>query len=236
MQRPRLRPCQVKKGKHSADGESDQWSLVSSAEALKQRLMAVEDSRTEVDLSTSIAAARSHPAEDADAGFVPSSKMPHRKHAEEAAGRLRENLAVPSGPTPNRCIQDLFGVGAHHFNRMRSFGSIPYGVCRGDPDQGTSTVALRASWPEEKRFELCRVLGDAIWSANDRLGLISSAMSVRQNFQRAFAQSFHCPFRDLLDLEGTDLSTANDVTAAQGFRVLEPLVQMTLVNKRMIDQ
>ena len=108
---------------------------------------------------------------------------------------------------------------------------------RGDPGEGTSTVALRASWPEARRFELCRVLGDAIWSANDRLGLISSAKSVRQKFQRAFAQSFLCPFKDLLDFMGTDSPTADDVTAAaQGFRVSERLVQTTLVNKRVIDQ
>ena len=207
------------------------------AQALEQGLMAVEDSRTKVDLSTAIAAARSHPTEDSESGFVPNSKVPPWKRAEEAAGRLRENLAVPSGPIPNRCLRDLLGVSTHHFNRIRSFRSIPYGVRRGDPDEGTSTVALRASWPEARRFELCRVLGDAIWSANDRLGLISSAKSVRQKFQRAFAQSFLCPFKDLLDFMGTDSPTADDVTAAaQGFRVSERLVQTTLVNKRVIDQ
>ena len=205
--------------------------------ALEQGLKAVEDSGTKVDLSTAIAAARSHPTEDSESGFVPTSRVPPWKRAEEAAGRLRENLAVPSGPIPNRCLQDLLGVSAHHFNRMRSFRSIPYGVRRGDPDQGTSTVAIRAVWPEAKRFELCRTLGDAIWSANDRLGLISSANSVRQKFQRAFAQSFLCPFRDLLDFMGTDSPTADDVTAAaQGFRVSERLIQTTLVNKRVIDQ
>lgn len=214
---------------------SEQGSGV--AHALEQGLRAVEDSRTKVDLSTAIAAARSHPTEDSESGFMPNSRVPPWKRAEEAAGRLRENLAVPSGPIPNRCIQDLLGVSAHHFNHIRSFRAIPYGVRRGDPDQGTSTVALRASWPEAKRFELCRVLGDAIWSANDRLGLISSAKSVRQKFQRAFAQSFLCPFRDLLDFMGTDSPTAEDVTAAaQGFRVSERLVQTTLVNKRVIDQ
>lgn len=208
------------------------------AQALEEGLRAVEDSRTRVDLSTAIAAARSHSIEhSSDPGFVPSPSVPPWELAEEAAGRLRENLAVPSGPIPNWRLQNLLGVSAHHFSRIRSFRSIPYGIRRGDPDQGTSTVALRASWPEAKRFELCRVLGDAIWSTNDRLGLISSAKSVRQKFQRAFAQSFLCPFGDLLDFMGTDSPTADDVTAAaQEFRVSERLVQTTLVKKQVIDQ
>lgn len=206
------------------------------AQALEEGLRAVEDSRTKVDLSTVIAATRSPPT-NSDSGFVPDSKELPWRQAEEAAGRLRENLAVPPGPIPNRCLQDLLGVSSHHFNRIRSFRSIPYGVRRGDPDQDTSTVALRANWPEAKRFEFCRVLGDGIWSANDRLGLISSAKSVRQKFQRAFAQNFLCPFRDLLDFIGHDSPTADDVTAAaQAFRVSERLVQTTLMNKRVIDQ
>ena len=207
------------------------------AYALEQALRAVEDSRTKVDLSAAIAAARSHPTEHSDSGFVRSSRVPPWELAEEAASRLRENLAVPPGPIPNGRLRELLGVSTHHFYSTPSFRSIPYGVRRGDPDQGTSTVALRASWNEAKRFEFCRVLGDAILSENDGLGLISSAKSVRQKFQRAFAQSFLCPLSDLLDFIGTDSPMADDVTAAaQRFRVSERTVQTTLVKKPVIDQ
>ena len=207
------------------------------ARALEEGLRAVEASRTQADLSTAIAAARSHPAEHSNSGFAPGAGVPPWKRAEEAASRLRENLAVPSGPIPDWRLRDLLGVSAHHFSHIRSFRSIPYGVRRRDPDQGTSTLALKSSWPEAKRFQLCRALGDGIWSANDRLGLISSAKSPRQKFQRAFAQSLLCPFRDLLDYIATDSPTPDDVTAAaQWFRVSERLVQTTLVKKRVIDK
>lgn len=54
---------------------------------------------------------------------------------------------------------------------------------------------------------------------------------------RAFAQSFLCPFRDLLDYVGNDSPTPDDVTAAaQWFRVSERLVQSPLVNKGVIDR
>lgn len=106
---------------------------------------------------------------------------------------------------------------------------------RRDTDRGTSTVALKPSWPQAKRFELCRVLGDGIWSANDRLGLISSAKSARQKFQRAIAPSLLCPFRDHLEYIGTDSPTLDDVTAAaQRFRVSERLVRTTLANRNVI--
>jgi len=207
------------------------------AQALEEGLRAVENSKTKVDLSNAIAAARSHADEPSGEALVPSARVPPWKQAEAAAGRLREKLAVPCGPIPNGRLRDLLGVSTQRFNDIRSFPSIPYGIRRRDPDHGTNTVALSANWPEAKRFQLCRVLGDAIWSANDRLGLISSAKSVRQKFQRAFAQSFLCPFRDLLDFIGTEAPTPDDVTAAaQWFRVSERLVQTTLVKKRVIDQ
>ncbi|MDE0105307.1 MAG: hypothetical protein OXN89_23270 [Bryobacterales bacterium] len=207
------------------------------AQALEKGLRAVGDSRTKLDLSTAVAAAESHPAEDSSSCLVRSARTPPWKLAEDVAGRLRESLAVPAGPVPNWRLQNLVGVSAHHFYRIRSFRSIPYGVRRRDSAQSTSTVALRASRPAAKRFELCRVLGDAIWSGNDRLGLISSANSARQKFQRAFAQSFLCPFRDLLDYVGTDSPTPDDVTAAaHWFRVSERVIQTTLANKGVIDQ
>lgn len=205
------------------------------AQALEQGLSAVEDSGTKLDLSTAVAAAGSHPAEDSSSRFVRSAKTPPWKAAEEAAGRLRESLAVPAGPVPNWRLRDLIGVSSHHFYRIRSFRSIPYGVRRRASDRSTSSVALRASRPAAKRFELCRVLGDAIWSGNDRLGLISSAKSARQRFQRAFAQNLLCPFRDLLDYVGTDSPTPDDLTAAaQWFRVSERVIQTILVNKGII--
>lgn len=205
--------------------------------ALEEGLWAVENSRTRVDFSAALSATRSQVDEDLPYAPVPRARTAPWALAERAATRMRESLNVPSGPVSNGCLRDLLGVSAYHFSHIHSFTSIPYGIRRRDPDRPTSTVALRAIRPEAKRFQLCRVLGDAIWSENDSLGLISSAKSARQKFQRAFAQSFLCPFRDLLDYIGTDSPTSDDVTAAaHRFRVSERLVQSTLVNKNVIDR
>ena len=204
--------------------------------ALEEALWAVENSNTKIDLSPAISAARFHANQGLD---EPSSRawVPPWKLAEEAADRLRENLAVPPGPISDKRLGNLLGVSAYRFSHLRSFTSIPYGIRRRKPGQPMSTVALRAGRPAARRFQLCRVLGDAIWSANDRLGLISSAKSARQKFQRAFAQSLLCPFKDLLDYIGTNSPLPEDVTAAaHRFRVSERLVRSTLVNKGVIDR
>ena len=205
--------------------------------ALQEGLWAVENSRTKVDLSAAMDAART-PVDDApELDALAQSKAPPWALAEEAAGMVRQNLSVPSGPIANRRLGDLLGVSTHDFRDIRSFTSIPYGIRQRDSDNPTCTVALRAGRTEAKRFQLCRVLGDAIWSANDRLGVISPAKSIRQKFQRTFAQSFLCPFEDLINYIGTDPPTPEDVTAAaQRFRVSERLVQSMLVNKGVVDR
>ena len=205
--------------------------------ALQEGLWAIESSRTKVDLSRAIAAARIPANIALEPDALARTNAPPWALAEEAAGMVRQNLSVPSGPIANRRLRDLLGVSTYDFSDIRSFTSIPYGIRRRDSDNPTCTVALKAGRIEAKRFQLCRVLGDAIWSANDHLGLISPAKSIRQKFQRAFAQSFLCPFQDLIDYIGTDSPTPEDVTAAaQRFRVSERLVQSTLVNKGVVDR
>ena len=205
--------------------------------ALEEGLWAVENSRTKVDLSAAVSATRSQADEDLPYASDASAGTAPWKIAEETAANIRESLNVPSGPVSNGCLRDLLGVSAHHFSHIHSFTSIPYGIRRRDLGLPTSTVALKAVRPEAKRFQLCRVLGDAIWSEDDSLGLISSAKSARQKFQRAFAQNFLCPSKDLLDYIGNDSPTSDDVTAAaHRFRVSERLVQLTLVNKGVIDR
>ena len=205
--------------------------------ALEEGLRAAENSRTKVDLAAAVSATRSQADEDLPYASDASAGTAPWKIAEETAANIRESLNVPSGPVSNGCLRDLLGVSAHHFSHIHSFTSIPYGIRRRDLGLPTSTVALKAVRPEAKRFQLCRVLGDAIWSEDDSLGLISSAKSARQKFQRAFAQNFLCPSKDLLDYIGNDSPTSDDVTAAaHRFRVSERLVQLTLVNKGVIDR
>ena len=126
--------------------------------------------------------------------------------------RTRVDLSAAVSATPSQVDADL--------------------SCAPSPSVRTAPWAVA-----ERAATRMRELGDAIWSEHDSLGLISPAESVRQKFQRAFAQSFLCPFRDLLDYIGTDSPTSDDVTAAaHRFRVSERMVRSMLVNKKVIDR
>lgn len=102
----------------------------------------------------------------------------------------------------------------HFRNRVSEPAGRHYGLRLREGDGEKNIVALSASWPQGRRFELCRSLGDAIWSGNDALGPITGAKTGRQKFQRAFAQSFLCPYEDLLSYINTETPSEDDIAAA----------------------
>lgn len=112
-----------------------------------------------------------------------------------------------------------------------------YGLRLRNEDGDGNLVSLCARWSQGRRFEMCRTLGDAIWSGNDTLGPMTRAKTGRQKFQRAFAQSLLCPYEDLLAYVDTDVPSEDDVSAAaRNFHVSERVIQTVLVNKGMIGR
>jgi len=93
---------------------------------------------------------------------------------------------------------------------------------------------LASTWSADRRFEFARALGDAIWSQGEHLGPLTRAKSDRQKFQRAFAQSFLCPYDDLLSYIGEDRSDGALSAAARHFLVSERVVRTLLVNKNAL--
>ena len=160
------------------------------------------------------------------------ASMPPWQLAEEAAATLREQLSIPSGPIRNKSLSDILAVDVNTFQYKPGHSPLKYGIRLKDGDGEASLVALEKRRPHARRFELCRMLGDVIWSDNDSLGPVSAAKSLRQKFQRGFAQSFLCPFADLEEYIETDHPTNEDVqAAAHHFHVSDLMVQSLLVNK-----
>ena len=158
--------------------------------------------------------------------------------AEEAATAVRHGLRAEGGPLKNTRLGDLLNVSKDHF---RSRESEPagrhYGLRLREGDGEKNVVALSARWPQGRRFEMCRTLGDAIWSGNDALGPITKAKTGRQKFQRAFAQSLLCPYEDLLSYINTETPSEDDISAAaRFFHVSERVIQTVLVNKGVIGR
>ena len=165
-----------------------------------------------------------------------SSLQPPWRLAVRAANQLRHWLNVPPGPIRNTRLSEIVGTNVDSLGtKRRSTFDIPYAL-RLRQETG-SRLALRSTWSHTRRFELCRSLGDIIWSRDDAMGPLSAAKSERQKFQRAFAQGFLCPFDDLRAYINTDKPGEDDIhAAARHFHVSQRLVEATLLNNHVIDQ
>lgn len=158
--------------------------------------------------------------------------------AVRAASQLRQHLRVPPGPIRNPGLSELLGISIDRLATQRVLPpSVPYGLRLRNASGNANRLALRSRWAHSRRFELCRSLGDIIWSGDDPLGPLSAAKSGRQKFQRAFAQEFLCPFDDLRAYIPNEDPTDDDIhAAARHFHVSERMIQTTLVNHDVIDR
>ena len=158
--------------------------------------------------------------------------------AVDAARRLRERLRVPPGPIRNPRLGEVLNVNVDQLKTgSRPSLDIPYALRLRAPSGRHSKLALRSRWSHQRRFEVCRSLGDIVWSRDDPMGPVSRAKSERQKFQRAFAQEFLCPYDDLRGYIPADRPANDDIhAAARHFHVSERLIQTTLVNHHDIDQ
>ena len=165
-----------------------------------------------------------------------SSLQPPWRLAAKAANQLRYWLNVPPGPIRNTRLSEIVGTNVDCLTtKRRSTFDIPYAL-RLRQETG-SRLALRSTWSHTRRFEICRSLGDIIWSRDDAMCPLSAAKSERQKFQRAFAQGFLCPFADLQAYIDTDKPGEDDIhAAARHFHVSERLIKATLFNNHVIDQ
>lgn len=154
-----------------------------------------------------------------------------------AAADLRSRLNIPSGPIRNGRLGEILGLNVGRLHARRGRDRLPYGLRLRERSVGGSRLALKSAWSHARRFELCRTLGDIIWSEDDALGPLSAAKSERQKFQRAFAQSFLCPVEDLKAYIDTEDPGEDDIhAAARHFHVSDRMIQSTLVNNGVLDR
>jgi len=95
-----------------------------------------------------------------------------------------------------------------------------------------------SSWSTSRRFASGRLLGDHLhYSNSERLIPATDAKTSRQQFQRAFAQEFLCPFDALVEKINTTQPGDDDIAeAAAHFEVSPRMVLTTLVNKGELDR
>lgn len=156
--------------------------------------------------------------------------------AESTARELRRDLNLGVRPLLNRSLGEVAGVSERFLGNHPGMPQHPYAL-RLSPSDSQSTVLLTARWSHDRRFQMARAIGDAIWSGASELGAISSLSSSRQKFQRSFAAALLCPAEGLREYLGAqDPEDADIAAAARHFHVNEKTVRTVLVNKRLMER
>lgn len=202
-----------------------------AAATLDQEIAAAVASHVECDFTEAIQACVGLKLDFAEAPWVT---------AERAASTLRNAFGAGNKPIKNRALAEILHVPDGVFQKKTSSTSqnLPYGLrlLEGGAKR-RDLIAVRSRWSHDRRFEISRALGDAVFARGERLGPLAASKTARQKFQRAFAQSLLCPYEGLIAYVGTEQPTDGDLfAAAQYFHVSERLVRTVLVNKRVIER
>ena len=98
-------------------------------------------------------------------------------------------------------------------------------------------VLFRSQWEQGRRFELARLLGDAlIFNSEDAMCVASRSNTYRQKVQRAFAAELLSPYTAVEAMLNGDYSSENQEDVACYFQVSELTILTQLVNHGKIDR
>ena len=192
-----------------------------------------------------LAKATTTPAVGGFRGKMPRLSSKPRPQAGERPWRQAANLArlarqqwgLGTLPVSNKQLADLLGTKPNAFtDQTKGPAAIPL-VMRTGENQSFD-LYFDSVWSTSRRFAASRLLGDHLHHAiGGRLLPATHAKTSRQQFQRAFAQEFLCPFDALLEKIQTGEPDDEDFAeAAQHFQVSPWVIQTTLVNKGELDR
>jgi hypothetical protein len=159
------------------------------------------------------------------------------QRADQLAREARKDWGLAKEPVTNRKLADLLGTDEAVFTDPAK-GPTTIPIVLREETKGCIDLYFSSSWSTSRRFATGRLLGDYLYYANgDRLIPATEARTARQQFQRAFAQEFLCPFDALQEKIQTDQPDEEDIVeAADHFGVSPLLVRTTLVNKGELDR
>ena len=162
-----------------------------------------------------------------------------RNIAATAARRLREKIENPIGELDDSTLSELLGLPA-----MGIDGWLPPPRSKASAAHVGNANAIRVlprkAHPVARRFELARFIGDYVCGANGSsrpFWLVTADLSTtRQEFQRAFAAEFLCPFHSLAGYLNNDYSAPALEDAADRFRVDTTTVESLLADNGCISR
>lgn len=209
-------------GEHGVEEAAHAQPGAGSAQSLNLVIEATRESHVEVDLSLADHLQRGRQLQ----GIASPWEM-----AQAAAKELRSIIGVTTGCLKHSDFADIFKAQWSDLKSATATArALPYGARMGG--ETTSRLALQTTKSHDRRFELARQLGDAVWKKDASFGIVSRSKSDRQKFQRAFAQNLLCPFEHLQrEIDVTNPTTETMDTAAKTFLVHPSVIRNQLVYK-----
>ncbi len=154
------------------------------------------------------------------------------------ARALRAGLGLGDGPLPNARLSELLAVRETDLARPPASG-FAFAVGFRDPARFERVRwCARSRHPKGRRFELARLLGEALMAGHADTGLPATDRgTARQKAQRAFAQELLCPEAALGKQLPLPRPTEDDVAdVAERYDVSEQVVMSALLNYRLVPR
>jgi hypothetical protein len=174
-------------------------------------------------------------ADTVDVSSLPDLVSPWQL-GEFAAHKVRDVIGMQEGPILGHAFADVLHI------RWEDLKAAPATARKLEfaarlKHRERSRLALQMNTAVDRRFELSRMIGDAIWSRKENFGVVSRAKTERQKFQRAFAQSLLCPFSELRKRIDLSCPTEEQIdSAGRYFHVRPSVVRTLLVNKGVLPR
>lgn len=161
------------------------------------------------------------------------------ERAAKLAQAAREEWNLNGEPVSNMKLADILQTSKDAFKdrAVKAATPMPLAICHSDRE--IADIYVGSSWKTSRRFAACRILGHWLDDAakTERVIPATEVKTADQQFQRAFAQEFLCPFEALMERLQTTSPTEYAIEdAAEYFGVSPWAVRTTLVNKGEMDR
>ena len=157
----------------------------------------------------------------------------------QLAHTARKEMGLINEPVSNAYLAGFLQTPRNVFSRSTTETGMPFPLALRSAKGDVVNVYIDRHPTTSRRFAASRLLGQWLSANGDTERLIPAvdAKTAQQQFQRAFAQEFLCPFEALRDRLQTDHPSADRIEeAAEYFGVSPLLVRTTMVNKRELDR
>ena len=157
----------------------------------------------------------------------------------QLAQTARKEWSLGKDPVSNDYLAGFLRTPKTVFSRYTQETTAPFPVALRNARGDALNVYIGKHPTTSRRFAASRLLGQWLdaHGATERLIPAADAKTAQQQFQRAFAQEFLCPFEALLDRLQTEYPSQERIDeAADYFGVSPLLVRTTMVNKRELDR